>query len=251
MDKVQIDNEANISVVIYDKAGKLIPPAMVPLIRLKLAPVDSGITEVTRLEITEEDKRKSRRRFVLKGVGVGQVTLSFTADGPGRIVRSEAKRISVFAPLSLRPKNVTLLVGSVYQVQAVGGPQPDTNIIYRVKDRQYQDIASVTPTGVIQGRKVGETRVTVESVDRAAESLVYSEDSVIVRVVDLKGVRIQAPLTRIQSNKEMPLYIVGLGEGLEPTVLVGDRKSLLSAEWSYNNHESADLVHPFQVMGTS
>ncbi|CAG7817186.1 unnamed protein product [Allacma fusca] len=250
-DKIQVNHEANISVVVYDKGGNLLPPNILSIIKLKLSPIDTDILEVARLETSADDIRLSQRRFVIKGRGVGQITMTFTADGPGRIVRSPAKRITVFPPLTLRPKNVTLLVGSVYQIHALGGPQTDTNIIYKMRDRDWQDIASVTASGVIQGRKIGKTVVDVESVDRNVESTVYSEGTIQVQVVNLKGIRIHSPLTRIQSQKEMPLYVMGVSdEGLlDPTVLLGDKKALVYAEWSSNNHDSAEIAYSFQSNG--
>jgi len=68
----------------------------------------------------------------MKGKGVGTGTIIFTADAaeaglgaPGKWIRSVPKRISVYPPLSVDPKNLTLLIGSVYQVIPHGGPQTD------------------------------------------------------------------------------------------------------------------------------
>jgi nuclear pore complex protein Nup210 len=109
--------------------------------------------------------------------------------------------------------------------------------------------AQVLANGLVRGTQFGATRVDVKSVDRPTETIVYSEAYVDVNVVSLVGVRIHSPLSRIQSQKEMPLWAVGIGgdSELEPTVLLGGKDPRHTLEWVVSNRETAEIQHVFQV----
>ena len=51
--------------------------------------------------------------------------------------------MQVFPPLRLEPRNITMLVGSLFQVTAYGGPQPQSNIEYSIGDRDIAEIPIV------------------------------------------------------------------------------------------------------------
>lgn len=54
----------------------------------------------------------------------------FAAGRGEKEVVSLPVNVQVFSPLRIFPKNTTLLVGGVLQLNTQGGPQPDTNIEY-------------------------------------------------------------------------------------------------------------------------
>jgi len=113
----------------------------------------------------------------------------------------------------------------------------------------------VTVSGVIQGRSLGSSRIDVKSIDRvsATSEIVYSEATVDVQVINLSSIRIHAPLTRIEVQKDMPLWAVGLqgGSELEPPVLLGGKTSLGSCQWDVSNKEVAEIHHVFQPYGVT
>uniref|UniRef100_A0A8B9HPM5 Nucleoporin 210 n=1 Tax=Astyanax mexicanus TaxID=7994 RepID=A0A8B9HPM5_ASTMX len=107
---------------------------------------------------------------------------------------------SVFPPFRLLPRKVTLIIGAVMQITSEGGPQPQSNILFSLSNAE---IASVNSTGLVRGVAVGNMTVTgvVQAVDTESGKLVVvSQDQVEVEVIQLKAIRIRAPITRMKSG---------------------------------------------------
>ena len=244
VDKIQLSHEAIVNVLLYDKNGKQLTPKDLSLIKLRPTSLTADLIEVTPIFQTDTDM--GQIQYKIKANNIGQATLGFIADGPGRVSKSGIKRITVFPPLTVTPENVTLLVGSVYQILAQGGPQPDTITSFSVNS---VEISVVTSNGIIQGRSIGSNRVDVKSLDRVPPSTVYSETFVDVKVVNLQGIRIQSPLTRLQVKNEMPLWILGIGaeSELEPTILLGGKSPIANFQWQISNRDIADIHTVFKV----
>ena len=93
------------------------------------------------------------------------------------------------------------------QVTAHGGPQPQSTIEFTI---QSATIAEISNSGLIDAMALGQTRVIGRAVGYEAETgrrIVYSEDSIIVHVVQLEGIRIFAPLKRLQTGTQVILHI--------------------------------------------
>uniref|UniRef100_A0A8B9HXE5 Nucleoporin 210 n=1 Tax=Astyanax mexicanus TaxID=7994 RepID=A0A8B9HXE5_ASTMX len=106
----------------------------------------------------------------------------------------------VFPPFRLLPRKVTLIIGAVMQITSEGGPQPQSNILFSLSNAE---IASVNSTGLVRGVAVGNMTVTgvVQAVDTESGKLVVvSQDQVEVEVIQLKAIRIRAPITRMKSG---------------------------------------------------
>ena len=70
-----------------------------------------------------------------------------------------------------------MLVGSLFQVTAYGGPQPQSNIEYSIGD---QDIAQISSSGLIDGVNLGDTKVIGKAVGYDSDtgrSVIYSQVS--------------------------------------------------------------------------
>ena len=67
-----------------------------------------------------------------------------------------------------------MLVGSLFQVTAYGGPQPQSNIEYSIGD---QDIADISSSGLVDALELGHTRVIGKAVgyDDTGRTVVYSQ----------------------------------------------------------------------------
>uniref|UniRef100_A0A8B9HPV2 Nucleoporin 210 n=1 Tax=Astyanax mexicanus TaxID=7994 RepID=A0A8B9HPV2_ASTMX len=107
---------------------------------------------------------------------------------------------AVFPPFRLLPRKVTLIIGAVMQITSEGGPQPQSNILFSLSNAE---IASVNSTGLVRGVAVGNMTVTgvVQAVDTESGKLVVvSQDQVEVEVIQLKAIRIRAPITRMKSG---------------------------------------------------
>jgi hypothetical protein len=74
-------------------------------------------------------------------------------------------------------------------------------------------IATSNNVGLITASTLGSTKLIgrVFGVDKTtSKRVVFSEDSVVVHVVKLDGIRIRAPVHLVQTGTELPLYAVGL-----------------------------------------
>ena len=81
----------------------------------------------------------------------------------------------VFPPMQLSPRNITLLVGCDFQVRSIGGPQPQGQVDYVVRDN---NVGSITSSGLLTAHVVGRTRVTGKAMGldtEAGSSVVYSQ----------------------------------------------------------------------------
>lgn len=58
--------------------------------------------------------------------------------------------------MRLEPRNVTILVGAALQVQAEGGPHPQSSIEYILLDGDdSQTVASVSSSGLVESSALG------------------------------------------------------------------------------------------------
>ena len=73
-------------------------------------------------------------------------------------------------------------------------------------------------------------------------SRVYSEDFLIVKVVELRSIHIQAPIKSIKRGNEMQIYLMGNEHQLNP--LNFGSCANLKYTWKVNDHEVATLYHP-------
>ena len=91
---------------------------------------------------------------------------------------------------------------------ATGGPQPQSTVEFSIHN---DDVAGISISGLIDARAVGQTRVVGRAVGYEAESgrrIVYSQDEVQVHVVQLEGIRIHAPLKRLQTGTQVGVITV-------------------------------------------
>lgn len=120
--------------------------------------------------------------------------------------------LQVFPPLTLEPRNITLIIGAKFQVQVFGGPQQqqDSTIEFLMSNTR---IATSNTVGLITASTLGSTKLVgrVYGTDRmTSKRVVFSEDTIFVHVIKLEGIRIRAPVHLVQSGMELPLYAVGV-----------------------------------------
>ncbi|KAI6647347.1 Nuclear pore membrane glycoprotein [Oopsacas minuta] len=129
--------------------------------------------------------------YHITGKSVGFTNIAFnTTTKSGSVISSRPTEIQVFPPLALNPKLIILLQGCVFQIIANGGPRPYASVQYSNED---DVIATVDAGGLISSHVIGETLVVGRSqaLDPVSGRIVvFSEDSVRVRVVKLTGVSI-------------------------------------------------------------
>lgn len=141
LDEIQLGDETVMQVSIYDYANSILTPEMLKLVRLELLAPKSDVLQIQQLGLPTD----SYLRYRVKGKALGETTITFAAEGHDEVmgvgsITSVPKTISVFPPLKLSPGQMTMLVGSVYQINSYGGPQTNSQIQYSMG--QYEIIGT-------------------------------------------------------------------------------------------------------------
>ncbi|XP_053685472.1 nuclear pore membrane glycoprotein 210 [Sabethes cyaneus] len=184
-------------------------------------------------------------RFIVTGSELGETKIAVSAGSGERQIDSSPVPVQVFPPLTLYPRNATIIVGSSLQVYSKGGPTPDGNLIYTV---QHQDIISVE-SGLVSGLKVGHSKVVGRCVavnPSSGAQIVLSEDVVNIHVIPLNAIEIKTPLNRIRTGAVMPAHVWG-APGISPLVL-GTLESI-KIYWSTDHEDVLDVKGVFQEAG--
>ncbi|XP_059163994.1 nuclear pore membrane glycoprotein 210-like [Physella acuta] len=214
IEKVEVLKEVLAKVQVLDLKGRPLLSSFFPLMGLKLEAA-SNIVTLRPLHMDVGDGVTGV--YTVYGASVGHTTLTANVKLPtGQVIHSTPKPLEVFPPLRLEPKNITLIIGAVLQVLAYGGPQPQSNVEFSILDSK---ISTVTSGGILDAQDIGTTRVIGKAVGTdsvTGEKVVYSQDDAIVNVIILKGIRIHAPLTRLQTGTQMPVYAMGVTENETP-----------------------------------
>ncbi|XP_019850460.1 PREDICTED: nuclear pore membrane glycoprotein 210-like [Amphimedon queenslandica] len=189
--------------------------------------------------------------FVIKGITMGTAILLFNATTTaGKVISSPPVEIQVFDALKLDPTNITLIPTATYQIMSSGGPHHKTDIVYSV-DKDY--IASVDYSGLILAITPGHATVTgtAQSSEPSGGSVfIYSSDTVNVRVVRLRGVRIVIPSTTLVTGEELSVYVEGTGDGETPFSFASSVPGL-TFYWSVSNMDVMSLLSVYDNAGIS
>ncbi|KAL5006223.1 hypothetical protein ScPMuIL_015029 [Solemya velum] len=231
MDKVEEGNDMIARVKVLDIKGEPLLASFFSLMGLKLRPASDIIS--TRSHIHKSTDQFTAT-FIVHGSNVGHTSLKAVVQLPsGTSVYSQSRPVEVFPPLRLSPKNITLIIGAVFQVLSRGGPQPQSTVEYSISNSR---IVSVSSSGLLDAQELGMTTVHGKAVGQdpeTGETIVYSEDDAVVNVVVLAGIRIHSPLTRLQTGTKMPVYALGLTEQETPFSF-GSALPPLHFQWSVN-----------------
>ncbi|CAL4097838.1 unnamed protein product [Meganyctiphanes norvegica] len=237
VERVELGGSLLAEVVAKDAAGLPLPAHA--LMNLAPHPQANIISAVY-----EDVNDAGNALYKVTGQHVGDTTLRVSAGDGESLVYSPSKPVQVFPPLTLQPKNITLLVGAVYQVETKGGPYPDAVVEYIMGN---DTIAVSSHTGVVTARSLGVTKLSAQAVTVEKESgrtVVCSEDTVIIYVVPLETIRIHAPLTHLETGTSMPLYAIGTDEHQNPLSYATAYPPLIF-EWSINDKQVASLGSVF------
>uniref|UniRef100_A0AAQ5X8U0 BIG2 domain-containing protein n=1 Tax=Amphiprion ocellaris TaxID=80972 RepID=A0AAQ5X8U0_AMPOC len=237
VDKVEIGKSVKAYVRVLDDNKKPFPASYFQFMNLKLKAASAIVSLRPVTESTESDTAV----FLVKGVSVDQTTLSaVVVDKNGRKIASTPQPIEVFAPFKLIPRKITLLIGAMMQITSEGGPQPQSNIIFSISN---EEIASVNAMGHVRGIAIGNVTVTglVQAIDAETGKLVVvSQDQVEVEVVVLTAIRIRAPITRMKTETQMPVYVMGLTTSQTPFSF-GSALPGFTFHWSTTKRDILDV----------
>uniref|UniRef100_A0A803YR07 Nucleoporin 210 n=1 Tax=Meleagris gallopavo TaxID=9103 RepID=A0A803YR07_MELGA len=237
VDKVEIGKTVKAFIRVLDDSKKPFLAKYFAFMDLKLRAASQIVSLVPLAEALDDHTAA----FLVHGIAIGQTSLTASvADKRGQRINSVPQQIEVFPPFRLLPRKVTLIIGAMIQITSEGGPQPQSNIIFSITDEK---IASVNSTGLIRGVAVGNGTVTgvVQAVDAETGKLVVvSQDKVEVEVVQLTAVRIRAPITRMKTGTQMPVYVMGITSSQTPFSF-GNAVPGLTFHWSVTKRDTLDI----------
>uniref|UniRef100_A0A8B9BSN0 Nucleoporin 210 n=1 Tax=Anser brachyrhynchus TaxID=132585 RepID=A0A8B9BSN0_9AVES len=237
VDKVEIGKTVKAYVRVLDDSKKPFLAKYFTVMDLKLKAASQIVSLVPLAEALDDHTAA----FLVHGVALGQTSLMATVtDRRGQRINSAPQQIEVFPPFRLLPRKVTLIIGAMIQITSEGGPQPQSNIIFSISEEK---IASVNSAGLIRGVAVGNGTVTgvVQAVDaETGKIVVVSQDKVEVEVVQLTAVRIHAPITRMKTGTQMPVYVVGITSSQTPFSF-GNAVPGLTFHWSVTKRDTLDI----------
>lgn len=150
----------------------------------------------------------------------------------------------MFPPLRLVPRNLTLTIGAVYQLKAVGGPQPDATMEYFSSD---QLIAKVSTIGLIETSRLGDIHVTGMAVGLSkvtGNKIIYCKDTIEVHVIPLEGIKIQTPIFKLKVGARVPVWAGGIPDHLSPLVL-GTIQPPMIFKWQVSSPDIIELRDVF------
>ncbi|XP_040537996.1 nuclear pore membrane glycoprotein 210 isoform X2 [Gallus gallus] len=237
VDKVEIGKTVKAFIRVLDDSKKPFLAKYFAVMDLKLRAASQIVSLVPLGEALDDHTAA----FLVHGIAIGQTSLTASvADRRGQRINSAPQQIEVFPPFRLLPRKVTLIIGAMIQITSEGGPQPQSNIIFSISDEK---IASVNSTGLIRGVAIGNGTVTgvVQAVDAETGKLVVvSQDKVEVEVVQLTAVRIRAPITRMKTGTQMPVYVMGITSSQTPFSF-GNAVPGLTFHWSVTKRDTLDV----------
>nr|XP_006822310.1 PREDICTED: nuclear pore membrane glycoprotein 210-like [Saccoglossus kowalevskii] len=246
VDKVEINKDITASVRVLDSKNKPLQQRYFELMGLKPHPSSNIIT--VRHD-TEHSYDEFTAYYIIHGMSLGRTSLSFVASlKNGQTVSSRPKDIQVFPSLRLNPRNVTLIIGAVFQVHSFGGPQPQSHIEYSIDDK---NIANINGSGLIEALSLGHTRINgkAQGFDtETGETVVYSQDQIDVYVVRLTAINVYAPLSRLETAAEMPVYAIGVNEHQTPFTF-GHAIPGLKFYWTVSNVDVITLSTVYHKIG--
>ncbi|XP_069823220.1 nuclear pore membrane glycoprotein 210 [Dendropsophus ebraccatus] len=228
VDKVEIGKTVKAYVRVLDSSQKPFLAKYFAYMNLDLG----SSSQIASIRVLNEKVDEFTAVFAVRGLAIGQTSLTASAvDKAGNRIDSLPKPLEVFPPFRLLPRRIILLIGAMMQITSEGGPQPQSNILFSITDH---DVASVSSSGLVKGAKVGNVTVTgvIQAVDaESGKVAIVSEDKVQVEVIQLKGVRIRAPVTRMKSGTQMPVYVMGISSSQTPFSF-GNAVPGLTFHWS-------------------
>ncbi|KAK0090394.1 hypothetical protein PV325_000676 [Microctonus aethiopoides] len=234
------------AVKLYDTNGHLIE--LPSLEAFDLEPqIDNNFIEIKRLPMSEQgDSPYSQILYMIYGMEEGESKLNFISGSSDNEIRSDINVIQVFMPLRITQRNVTILVGTVYQIMTTGGPT-NAQIEFEIDD---ENIATIDSNGISEGKSIGNTKVIVNAVgpDAKGNRVIYSQDQVNIQVTHLEGIRIVTPTSRIKVGATVPLWAFGVPDHLTP-LIIGSMKSLLIFTWFTCDTSMINLHNMYEGTG--
>ncbi|XP_063995333.1 nuclear pore membrane glycoprotein 210 [Diachasmimorpha longicaudata] len=211
------------------------------------ADIDNSLIDIKKLSPSDQGEPPyTKILYMIHGVDEGFSNVIFSSGSGDQEIRSESSSIQVFLPLRITQRNITVLIGTIYQLMTTGGPS-NAAIEFTV---DHDDIVTIHDAGIFEGKEIGSTRISARAVgfDSRGNRVVYSEDHVDIHVVELEGVKIVVPTSKIKVGATIPLWAFGIPDNLTP-LIIGSMKSQLIFTWSTSDPSLLNLHNMYEGTG--
>jgi len=239
---VEIRKTIRAIVKIFDSEGHLLP------IQSNIVDIHPVVEVNSLLTIKPEvykSEKKYEMEFSIMGSLLGKTNLYFVAKTiPTKEIRTPTASIQVYSQLQLSPKNLTLAVGSSYQLIVSGGPHLECIFEFMSNDEQ---VTKISNGGIAKGLKIGTVTITGMAVGVdviTGMKVVYSKDTIVIRVIKLNNVKIEVPLLKLKVGEVMPAWVHGIPDALGP-IIIGTIQPSLIFHWSIS---STGIVQIYDIL---
>nr|XP_050870070.1 nuclear pore membrane glycoprotein 210 [Vespula vulgaris] len=231
---------------LLDTNGNIIKLPSLNALNFK-AKFENKYIEIKQLSLNEHGNPPyDQMLYKVSGVNEGESQLTFVSEANEQEIQSEPISIQVFLPLKIHPKNLTILIGTIYQIQTIGGPT-NAEIEFSTKNNE---ILSIDHNGVFEGKSNGQTKIIARAIGLNAKGnkIIYSEDYTTIHVLYLEGIKIVTPVTRVKVGGTFPLWAFGIPEYLTP-LIIGSMQLPLSFSWSSSDSTLLSLHNMYEGTG--
>jgi len=181
--------------------------------------------------------------FILTGDSLGQAVLTASASYSGKVISSAPSTVTVYPPLVLDPRNISLIIGASFQFTYTGGPA-DCSVQFSIAD---VGLARTSVDGIVTSVALGTTQLTAKSVD--SDGTVYGEDIVKIFIRPLSSLQLIAPSSNVAINTLLPLYLYGQDNDMN-VYSYGSALPILNIDWSVTP-QSTSISSPLDPIGHS
>ena len=152
LDKVEVESTLTATLTLLDATGFVLPASALQHIHLSLDPSANILSVGERSGLT----------FPVLGAALGLTSLTASASYSGVTITSNPAPVTVYPPLTVSPRNISLIIGATFQFLATGGPL-DCTVVWKIGDL---DIASTNQEGIVTASTLGATRLTAKAISR-------------------------------------------------------------------------------------
>jgi len=238
-DKVEVGSNIMATVSILDSNKRPLPPSALDHISLKISQDSDFVT----IGAQGKSNVGGQAVFPVTGVKLGLVTLTAQASYGGKQVTSLPVQVTVYPPLLLDPRNISLIIGAAFQFTHTGGPA-DCSVEFIIGDI---NIASTSTEGIVTSNTLGSTTLTGRAVGK--DGSVYSEDTVQVFVRPLSSLQLLVPTKKVLVGSLVPVYLYGQDNDMN-VYSYASAMPLLNIDWSVTSPGyKPGLESPLQPAG--
>eukprot|EP00090_Calanus_glacialis_P028973 TRINITY_DN4645_c0_g1_i5.p1 TRINITY_DN4645_c0_g1~~TRINITY_DN4645_c0_g1_i5.p1 ORF type:complete len:1790 (-),score=673.65 TRINITY_DN4645_c0_g1_i5:326-5671(-) len=238
-DKVEEGSIITATTTLLDSTKRPLPPSSFEHISLQITQDSDFVT----IGSQGSGSGGGQAQFPVTGAKLGQVTLTAQASYGGKQVTSLPVQVTVYPPLLLDPRNISLIIGAAFQFTHTGGPV-DCTVEFSIGD---QFIATTNMDGIVTSATLGTTTLTGRAVGK--DGAIYSEDTVQVFVRPLSSLQIMVPTKKVLVGSMVPLYLYGQDNDMN-VYSYGSAMPLLNIDWSVTSPGyKPGLESPLQPAG--